>query len=284
MQMQHNLLTEPLLTVALPDGPATLSLPETLAACARDDVEDFPHLRAFQEHSWHAFLAQLAAMAMVDNGLPEPPQEPTAWRLMLEALTAQEFPAQEPWHLAVEDQDRPAFLQPPTLQRRFTELAGRSGAGFPSLAQTPGDIDLPVNSRHHDVKAGTAQNPAPDHWIFALVSCQTGAGFGGNSLYGISRMNRGYGNRHGFSITPSTRWGTHIARDARVLAQAHRGSAVRHLLLWTIPWQGGRDDSLDPETLAAVHRGLPPPAPIHRQRRAAPSRHGHLQNHANRRP
>ena len=62
-------------------------------------------------------------------------------------------------------------------------------------------------------------------------------------------MNSTYGNRHGFSITPSLRWGAHVARDARVLASTHQGALIRHLLLWTIPWPGLKNDIIDPQRL-----------------------------------
>ncbi|HRD98752.1 MAG TPA: hypothetical protein PLA97_20420, partial [Rubrivivax sp.] len=39
------------------------SLPGLLAAMVADTVRDFPALRPHQRHPWHAFLAQLAAIA-----------------------------------------------------------------------------------------------------------------------------------------------------------------------------------------------------------------------------
>ena len=40
------------------------SLPALLAALAADTVRDFPALRPHQRHPWHAFLSQLAAIAL----------------------------------------------------------------------------------------------------------------------------------------------------------------------------------------------------------------------------
>ena len=248
-----NLLTEPVITTTLNSGRTKLSLPELLAACATDLVTDFPHLRPFQEHPWHALLVQLATLAMIDSGLTRLPTDAPTWRSALGALTHDDYPNQEPWHLLVEDQSVPAFLQPPTMDPSFTSRARLTPpTGHTRLMPTPDAMDIPVFSRHHDVKLGTTQSPATDHWLFALVSCQTANGYSGgglHGLHGISRMNGTYGNRHGFSITPSTRWGAHIARDARILATTHRSAKVRHLLLWTIPWHGEKDEFLNPADL-----------------------------------
>ena len=236
-----NILTDPVITVTRARASTTMTLPEVLAACARDEIDDFPHIRAFQEHPWHALLAQLAAIAAIDSGLTGMPDDEATWTQALAALTKDEFPGQEPWHLVVEDQEKPAFLQPPTMDPGFTRHS--------PVDRSPDTIDLTVGSRRHEVKDGIIGRPLPDHWIYALTSTQTSNGYTGKRQHGISRMNLGYANRHGFSITPSTRWGRHIMRDAAVLARARQGSPVRHLLLWTRPWAGKKGETIALEEL-----------------------------------
>lgn len=232
-----NVLQDPIIHARTHRGDAPLSLPQVMAGLATDDIEDFTGLRSFQEHPWHAFLVQLGTLALISAGLDRPPPEPAAWQAMLEDLTHDQFPGGEPWELINEDYSMPALLQPPVLDPAFQKKA--------KILATPDSIDLTVGSRRHDVKDGSAVAPRQDHWLYALISAQTADGFIGNSLYSISRMNKGFGNRHGFSITPSTRWGPHVCRDMTVLASFHRGAGhLGRLLLWTRPWAGNPQDSI----------------------------------------
>jgi CRISPR system Cascade subunit CasA len=45
----------------------TANLPQLLVALGADQVRDFPALRPHQRHPWHAFLVQLAAIAILQN-------------------------------------------------------------------------------------------------------------------------------------------------------------------------------------------------------------------------
>lgn len=237
-----DILYDPAIHVRTPQGHAVATLPEVMALLALDQIEDFTHLRDFQEHSWHAFLAQLGALALISHGAVHPPAEPGHWRLMLQALTHEAHPDGEPWTLAVHDQAKPAFMQPPTMNGSFTAKS--------KTLPTPDAIDIPIGSRRHDVKNGVAVNPEADHWIYALISLQTCQGFSGNSLYPISRMNGGFGNRHSFSITPSIRWGPHVCRDMTILTRRHSGNRhLGHLLLWTRPWTSDKDETISLDTL-----------------------------------
>ena len=234
----YNLLTDPVITVQMEEGNLKASLPEVLALCVQDAVDDFPHLRRFQEHPWHAFMVQAGAMAMIHGGTPEPPTEAEAWRRMLQDLTDEEFPEGEPWQLVVDDLTKPGFLQPP----KGPDTPAKQ---YQYWSDTPDTIDLTVGSKHHEVKEGAVSSAEPEHWIFALVSRQTSGGFDGNRLYGVSRMNSGTGSRHCFSITGSTRFGAHARRDMTILAREHMGQKVNHLLLWTRPWDGKADEAID---------------------------------------
>ena len=234
-----NLLRDPLITILTADQAATLSLPAVFAAAAQDRIDDFVYLRPHQRHALHATLCQIGAVAMVNASATTPPDDPEAWREILSNLTADEYPGQEPWRLVVPDHTKPAFLQP--------------GADRPSeynkRLDTPDALDITVGSKRHDVKDGVIRRPKPDHWLYALITCQTAAGFDGRGLYGVSRMNGGLSNRHGFSLTPSARWGQHITHDLRLLAERYQGANVTGHLLWTRKWNGTAAEAIPLESL-----------------------------------
>ncbi len=73
MTLRYSLLDEPLISARLAaDGSRVhLSLPALFVALAGDQVRDFPALRPHQRHPWHAFLVQLAAMALHRAGQTE---------------------------------------------------------------------------------------------------------------------------------------------------------------------------------------------------------------------
>ena len=113
-----NVLDEPLIRFDTAAGSrAVASLPETYAALMTDGVMAFPALRPHHRHAWHAFLVQLGALAMHQAGASEPPLAAAEWAAMLRRLTPQ-YPADEPWQLAVNDITLPALLQPPAPFRR----------------------------------------------------------------------------------------------------------------------------------------------------------------------
>ena len=164
-EFDFDLLSEALIRAA-PCG--TLSLPGVLAALARDEVESFPALRPHQAPAWRMFLGQIGALALHRGETTEPPQDEPAWRDLLRAL-APEFPHDEPWRLVVDDRTKPAFLQPPVPK----------GVTLSNNVETPDALDLLITSRNHDLKQAVARRADPEDWIFALVSLQTGEGFGG---------------------------------------------------------------------------------------------------------
>ena len=242
-----NILTDPAIrtkTDACPD--ARLSLAETLAALMDDRVEAFPALRPHQRHAWHAFLVQLGAMAMYGGGLSQPPSEAGEWRRLLRALTP-DYPDDEPWRLVVDDITHPAFMQPPAHSAdRFSDYARPR-----NRVDTPDELDILVTGRTHDLKSAVATDSDLDDWVFALISLQTMGGYSGAGNHGISRMNGGFASRPAFSLTPSQRPGAQAGRDIRALLEA-RLSIVEQYdmtdagagLLWTIPWDGTKPESL----------------------------------------
>ena len=240
----HNFLTEPLIRMDTSNGSRVeASLAEVYAALMADEVEAFPALRPHQRHAWHAFLVQLGAMAMHEADVSEPPTDATEWAGLICGLTPA-FPNDEPWQLVVDDITKPAFMQPPaSSQDKLGEYRTR--------VETPDELDMLVTSKNHDVKSSVAITSGYDDLLLALISLQTSEGFSGAGNYGISRMNGGLGSRPAFSITPSIRTGKHVRRDVVVLLERRndlldsspmKGGGAD--LLWTVPWDGAKVESL----------------------------------------
>ena len=120
-----------------------LTLPETLAELCADTIRAFPGLRHHQAPVWHAFLVQLAALALEAAGSAELPGDAAGWRWALRCLTP-DWPEDEPWRL-VTSADRPAFFQPP--------VPGGDLAPFKRRVDAPDALDVLVTSKNHDVKA-----------------------------------------------------------------------------------------------------------------------------------
>jgi CRISPR system Cascade subunit CasA len=238
-----NLLEEPLIGAA-PLG--YLSLPGLLAALALDKVESFPALRPHQAPLWHMFLVQLAALALHRTGRRDIPQEEGEWGDLLRGLTA-DYPQDEPWCLVVADWTRPAFLQPPVPQ----------GVPLENPVTTPDALDLLITSRNHDIKQAIAREGRPEDWALALISLQTGEGFGGRDNQGIARMNGGSSSRPMLTLAPlpaggskemSPRAGAWFRRDLRVLVETREDVLdASHIdypdtglgLTWLAPWPEG---------------------------------------------
>jgi CRISPR system Cascade subunit CasA len=235
-----NLLSEPLIRAA-PCG--ALSLPGVLAALARDEIESFTALRPHQAPAWRMFLGQIGALALHRSETTTLPQDERAWRDLLRALTP-EFPDDEPWRLVVDDRTKPGFLQPPVPE----------GLALKNDVETPDALDLLITARNHDLKQAMARRADPEDWIFALVSLQTGEGFGGATNYGIARMNGGSSSRPMLALAPAPggkcltpRPGACFHRDVRALLETRERelAANDHLrfpaegglaLVWVAPW------------------------------------------------
>jgi CRISPR system Cascade subunit CasA len=224
-----------------------LTLPEVLAALMRDAIVSFPALRPHQRHAWHSFLVLLAANAMHRARLSEPPETETEWLTLLRGLTPDDTD-DAPWCL-VSQPDHAALLQPPIPSGRLADLN--------KVIATPDQLDMLVTAKNHDLKQALMATAQPDDWIFALLTLQTMQGFLGAGNYGISRMNRGYGNRAALGIAPPGGPGAHVRRDVlRLLTMrdhhASEGGYAREgglALVWLAPWDGVtalRRDALDP--------------------------------------
>lgn len=245
----YSLLTQPLIRTA-PHGAMTL--PGVIAALARDEVEGFPALRPHQSPGWHMFLVQLATLALHEADHPDIPEDETAWAALLRGLTS-DFTEDEPWRLVVADATQPAFLQPPVPD----------GVTLSKNVPSADALDLLITSRNHDLKQAVARGGQLEDWLFALVSLQTGEGYGGAGNQGIARMNGGSSSRCMLALAPlpgtagedtktmTPRPGAWFRRDVSVLLET-RGQQLEnyaHLeypatggikLTWLEPWPEGK--------------------------------------------
>ena len=259
----YNILTDDIIRFGAGGEIKPASLPETCAALMRDEVDSFPALRPHQRHAWHAFTAQLGAMALHRAELVEPPTDAETWREIIRGLTP-DFPNDEPWRLVVDDITKPAFMQPPAsseekmadykVRRRSRKQPAASEEkieDYKSVAETPDKLDMLVTSKNHDLKSSVADLGGTGDWLFALISLQTFEGYPGRDNYGISRMNGAFGNRPAFSLTPSTRHGAHARRDIEALLEYRdrllgvypmRDDGV--CLVWTHVWDGAKAEAL----------------------------------------
>lgn len=233
--LHNNLLTEPILKVDLPDGSRVgLSLPAVFSRLASGTALEFAALQAHQQHAWHAFLVQLAAIALQREGLTAPVLSEERWRTLLRSLTAG---SDDPFCLVVENLARPAFMQPPVPEGRLD--------AFKDEAPHPDELDLLITSKNHDVKVSRMAWARPEHWVYTLVSLQTMQGYSGRTNYGISRMNGGMGNRPCVTAARDLSWSARLFRDVQVWLERREGLLASPgytgdgpALLWLEPWDG----------------------------------------------
>ena len=236
----HDLLIDPVIRTRRSGGTlAALSLPEVYAEMAADRIEAFPALRPHQRHAWHAFLAQIGAIALHRAGRDAPPDDAEVWLALLRGLTL-DFKDDEPWRLVVGDPARPAFLQcpdPKGLQEHRKHVLA------------PDDLDVLVTAKNHDIKQSVASSAALDDWLFSLIDLQTMGGYLGAGNYGIARMNGGYSARPCLGLAPASGGpGAHLFHDMRGLLAARDAVLGDYpdyfvpenglALLWTEPWDG----------------------------------------------
>jgi len=233
-QTHYNLLTDPIFGIEAADGTrSAISLPEVLARLGGGVETEFTGLRSHQQHPWHAFLVQLAAIAVHRDGNEHLKRDAESWRALLRALTGKRDDA---WCLVVEDLAQPAFMQPPVPEGSLAKFKSVDCAD---------EIDVLVTTRNHDVKARRMASARPEHWVYALISLQTMQGYLGQ-YYGVSRMNGGSANRPYLSIARDPGWVHRFTRDVGVWLRS-RHSLVSSFgyrdsggasLLWLTPWDG----------------------------------------------
>ena len=254
-----NLLVDPLIRVRLFSGATEArTLPGLCAALATDDVAAIPALRPHQRHPLHAFLAQLATIALHQAQRTELPNSEPEWLDLLRGLTV-EYADDAPWCMVVADPCKPAFMQCP---------APSGLMDYRRQTATPDDLDLLVTAKNHDLKQSLAARSEPEDWFFALVTLQTAAGFLGAGNYGVARMNGGFSARPCLGIAPAAGGiGAHFRCDvSRMLATREtlldeyrqyfqpKGGKT---LLWLEPWDGSNSCdlmSLDPYFIEICRR------------------------------
>jgi len=235
MMMQHDLITEPLLSWR--DASRIrhrATLPGVLAALSSGELTEFPAARAHQFHPWSMFLAQLAAIALYRGGQATLPTTETEWGDLLLGLTAG---AHEPWALVVSDLAKPAFFQPPVPEESLDGWR---------IKEHPDDLDMLVTTKNHDVKQSQMPSQDVEAWVLALVTLQTMQGYagGGGGYNGIARMKSGYGSRPRVGLAPDHRLASRFRRDVAVMLETwdrllERGfSPEGAALLWLVPWTG----------------------------------------------
>jgi CRISPR system Cascade subunit CasA len=235
---QFSLLTEPIIRYRRSSDGQTVSvsLPDLFVALAGDEVRDYPALRPHQRHPWHAFLVQLAAIALHKAERTAVFETAQEWRDALLALTPDD-PDGAAWCL-VSPPNRPAFLQ--------AAVVGGSISEWKSEAYAADEIDMLVTSKNHDLKGSRACRAQPEDWLFSLLSLQTQEGFLGAGNYGISRMNGGFASKPGVGVAavglPGARWVRDIAallarRDRTIEAHGFQDEGGL-ALVWLAPWDG----------------------------------------------
>ncbi|MCB9712800.1 MAG: type I-E CRISPR-associated protein Cse1/CasA [Myxococcales bacterium] len=241
MSTDHDVLRDPIITVWTDDGATRqrATLCEVLAWLSEDRTISFSALQPHQRHPWHAFLVQLAAIALERSGRSSLPREPEVWEELLLALTQG---AREPWCLVVAALDQPALLQPPIPEKKLD--------GLKNEVTTPDALDILLTTRNFDIKGQRAVAGTAEHWLLALVTKQTFEGFGGAGNYGVLRMNGGFANRPCVAFAPSSRWGERFGRDVTVwleererLEEDYGYDREGPALLWTLPWDGKQSRS-----------------------------------------
>ncbi len=246
--LHGNLLRERLLhyrTVAAGDTVAA-NLPELFAAMNRDEVRDFPALRPHQRHPWHAFLVQLAAIALHQAERDEPFETAVEWDTALMALTPDD-PDGAAWCL-VSPPQRPAFMQAPVLVFDFNESW--------KCLLAPDELDVIKTSKNHDLKSQRMVGAREDDWVFSLISLQTQSPSDSGSYKESSRMNGGWGRRLGVGVVPVGGYGARWARDVRILLESRLkicedfGFCNDGLkLIWLVPWDSLMESCLNPSKL-----------------------------------
>lgn len=248
-ESSHDLLEDALLGVSVrgEPSPLRLTLPQVLESLAAGDgITAFTQLQAHQSQAWYCFLCQLAAIALDRTELGDVEEASGQWPELLLELTDGR---REPWCLDVPDLEEPAFMQPPVPEGEWSALE--------KIVGHPDDLDLLVTSTNHDVKITRMERPDPAHWLYALVSLQTMANFGGFGNYGVARKSSGYSCRPFVGFAPGLGWGERFRRDVPLLLAERDGIASDHdfdpdnglALLYREPWDGTDSiplDELDP--------------------------------------
>ena len=255
--LQFSLLEEPLVRYRRASNGETVgaSLPQLFVALGADEVRDYPALRPHQRHPWHAFLVQLAAIALHKAQRTVAFETAEEWRDALLALTPDD-PDGAAWCL-VSPPDRPALLQAANTKWNVSEWDTVFGAAD--------ELDMLATSKNHDLKGARMHAATPEDWLFALISLQTQEGSNSGSHKGISRMNSGAGSRSGVGVVPKGHVGARWKRDVSLLQRGRIEVAEMYglnevgglALVWLKAWDGETSipfSALDPHYIEICRR------------------------------
>jgi CRISPR system Cascade subunit CasA len=255
----YNLLDEPLLGVEDGQGHRDrVTLPGLLARLGQREALSLTAVQAHQQHAVHAFLVQLAALALARAGENDIAREELTWRKLLLDCAKADGAGPEAFALIVADLAKPAFLQPPVPEGNLNAL--KSEHIRPSA-----ELDVLITAKNHDVKVDRVESPSVEHWIYALVTLQTMQGFLGAGNYGIARMNGGFASRPCVAFASEHGAAARFARDVQALLGARATLAERFGfgakgqlgLVWCAPWDGATSLSfaaLDPFFIEVCRR------------------------------
>ncbi len=228
-----NLLSDPVFRVRTEQNMECLSLPALLARLGRNEVRHCVGIQRYQHDAFHVFLCYLAGAVLARDGSSDPRRDEGFWREGLLGLAGNA--GHDAWRLIVDDVSRPAFMQPPLPRGELKPT---------SVMNTPDELDLLPTAKNHDLKQKRAAMAHCDTWVYSLISLQTMSGFYGRGNQGISRMNRGYGNRPVVELMrdrrPGQRWIDAVTRllehREHVLREPFGYDAQGLVLVWLEPW------------------------------------------------
>lgn len=250
-RLATNLLDDAVLAVEGEKGKRdSTTLPGLLARLSQGKPTTLTALQAHQQHPVHAFLVQLAAIALARGGESEIAHDEARWKELLLQAAEVDGAGAEAFALVVDDLSKPAFLQPPVPEGKLSALKNEHD-------KPSSELDVLITAKNHDVKIDRVDKPTVEHWIFGLLTLQTMQGFLGAGNYGIARMNGGFSSRPCVAFTAEHSEAARFVRDLRLLLDkkealiedfgfAQRGSIG---LVWCKPWDGTTSlafDELDP--------------------------------------
>ena len=238
---RYSLVSEKLFPIRTDDDRMQmLSLPDVLSYLSTGKDIIFSDLQIHQQHAWHAFLVQLAAMGLASNSIDEANgMDSESWKSILLGMTDGD---ENPWCLIVSDWDKPAFMQPPSPKGTHFKSADNR--------KTISELDILVLSKSHDVKINKIAKPSKSQWIFNLITYQTMSGVLGRENYNIARMNSGLGSRPCVTLKFGNNWGLRFLREVNSALKIRAematddilgfsyNNAHGHQLLWTLTWDG----------------------------------------------
>jgi CRISPR system Cascade subunit CasA len=235
----YNLLEDPLLGVEDDNGRRDkVTLPGLLVRLSNGESTVLTGVQAHQQHAVHAFLVQLAALALARAGTEDLAHDEGSWRELVLRAAADDGGGAEAFSLVVSDLAKPAFLQPPIPEGTLAALGNEH-------SRPSAELDVLITAKNHDVKVDRIEQPSVEDWFFALLTLQTMQGFLGAGNYGIARMNGGFASRPCVAFAQDQRSASRFVRDlcallgARAALGTRFGSTAHIGLVWCVPWGDG---------------------------------------------